>query len=77
MVKSAVTSPSVSLLCLDFGLLGVGGIASALDTGDALPWGVLGSALRSGEISKKGFMITGVVVGFGADQRRGLAQAQV
>lgn len=76
MVKSAVSSPSESLLCLDFGLLGVGGIASALETGGDLSWGVLGSALPSG-VPKNGFMMGGVVVGFGADQGRCLAQAHV
>lgn len=45
IAKSAVSSPSASLVCLILGLLGVRGRLSMRETGDPLQCGVFGSAL--------------------------------
>ena len=77
IVKSAVSSPSTRLLCLVFGLLGVGGTDSALETGDALQCGVVGSNLASDVASKEVSIMIQVVIEFGIDQCGCLALARV
>lgn len=62
-VKSAVSSPSASLVCLVLGLLGVRGRVSMRETGDPLQCGVVGSALNPrGDFSTES-IICGLAVG--------------
>lgn len=61
--KSAVSSPSASLVCLVLGLLGVRGKVSMRETGDPLQCGVFGSTLDPrGDFSTES-MICRIAVG--------------